>query len=177
MSPLLEARGLAREYRSRGAVLAPVSVKALAGVSFTLEAGRTLAVVGESGCGKSTLARLLTFIERPTAGALMIEGQDVAEADEAMRRRRRREIQIVFQNPYGALNPRQKIGKALEEPLLCNTDMTAAEREAAARDIMARVGLRPEYLPPLPPHVFRRAAPAHRHRPCARVAPQDPGAR
>ena len=120
MSPLLEARGLARDYTMarRGLFAAPATVKALAGVSFTLEAGRTLAVVGESGCGKSTLARLLTFIETPTTGALMIEGEDVAEADEATRRRLRREIQIVFQNPYGSLNPRQKIGKALEEPLL-----------------------------------------------------------
>ena len=93
------------------------SVKALAGVSFKLEAGRTLAVVGESGSGKSTLARLLTLIETPTAGALIIDGEDVANADPARRRRLRREIQMVFQNPYGSLNPRQTIGKALEEPL------------------------------------------------------------
>jgi dipeptide transport system ATP-binding protein len=146
MNPLLEARDLSRDYvLARGLFAPPATVKALAGVSFTLEAGRTLAVVGESGCGKSTLARLLTFIERPTEGALMIEGEDVAGADETIRRRRRRDIQIVFQNPYGALNPRQKIGKALEEPLLVNTKMPAPEREARVREMMAKVGLRPEH--------------------------------
>ncbi len=154
MTPLLEARGLARNYKARRGLFAPpATVKALAGVSFTLEAGRTLAVVGESGCGKSTLARLLTFIEPPSAGALMIEGVDVAQAGDTTRTRLRREIQIVFQNPYGSLNPRQRIGKALEEPLLVNTAMTAGEREAAARDIMVRVGLRPEFYPRYP-HMF-----------------------
>ena len=154
MKPLLEARELTRDYiLARGLFAPPASVKALGGVSFTLTAGRTLAVVGESGCGKSTLARLLTFIEKPTSGALMIEGEDVADADEATRRRRRQEIQIVFQNPYGSLNPRQKIGKALEEPLLVNTAMSASEREAAAREMMAKVGLRPEYYHRYP-HMF-----------------------
>ena len=154
MTPLLEARNLARDYTvARGLFASSATVRALADVSFRLEAGRTLAVVGESGCGKSTLARLLTFIERPTAGALLIDGEDVAEANDATRRGLRREIQIVFQNPYGSLNPRQKIGKALEEPLLVNTKMTASEREAAARDIMAKVGLRPEYYHRYP-HMF-----------------------
>jgi dipeptide transport system ATP-binding protein len=154
MIPLLEARGLARDYVvARGLFSAPAVVRALAGVSFTLEPRRTLAVVGESGCGKSTLARLLTFIEPPSAGALMINGEDVARADAATRRRLRREIQIVFQNPYGSLNPRQKIGKALEEPLRVSTKMSARAREAAARDMMARVGLRPEYYHRYP-HMF-----------------------
>ncbi len=154
MIPLLEARNLARDYTiARGLFAPPASVKALGGISFTLTAGRTLAVVGESGCGKSTLARLLTFIEQPTSGALLIDGEDVAGADAATRRRLRREIQIVFQNPYGSLNPRQKVGKALEEPLLVNTKMSASEREAAARDMMARVGLRPEYYHRYP-HMF-----------------------
>jgi dipeptide transport system ATP-binding protein len=154
MSPVLEARGLTRDYRAaRGMFSPPAIVHALAGVSFELEAGKTLAVVGESGSGKSTLARLLTLIETPTAGALLIDGKDVAFADAATRRRLRREIQIVFQNPYSSLNPRQKIGQALEEPLLVNTDMPAREREAAARDMMRRVGLRPEYYDRYP-HMF-----------------------
>jgi dipeptide transport system ATP-binding protein len=154
MTALLEARRLARDYAiSRGLFATPALVKALADISFTLEVGRTLAVVGESGCGKSTLARLLTFIEAPTDGALLIDGEDVATADAPTRRRLRREIQIVFQNPYGSLNPRQKVGKALEEPLFVNTDMKAPEREAAARDIMAKVGLRPEYYHRYP-HMF-----------------------
>ena len=105
------------------------------------------------GSGKSTLARLLTLIEPPTAGALLIDGEDVEHASGATRRRLRREIQMVFQNPYGSLNPRQTIGKALEEPLLVNTDMRGSERRAAALAIMDKVGLRPEYYHRYP-HMF-----------------------
>jgi dipeptide transport system ATP-binding protein len=154
MTPVLEARGLARDYSaSRGAFRSPATVRALAGVSFSLEAGRTLAVVGESGSGKSTLARLLTLIEKPTTGQLMIDGEDVAFSTAATRKRLRQEIQIVFQNPYGSLNPRQTIGRALEEPLLVNTAMRAPERKAAALAIMDKVGLRPEYYHRYP-HMF-----------------------
>jgi dipeptide transport system ATP-binding protein len=154
VSAVLEARGLTRDYSvSRGAFRSHSTIKALNGVSFSLRAGRTLAVVGESGSGKSTLARLLTLIENPTAGSLLIDGEDVAHASGATRARLRREIQIVFQNPYGSLNPRQTIGKALEEPLLVNTRLTAAERKAEALSIMAKVGLRPEYYYRYP-HMF-----------------------
>ena len=152
--PILEAHDLRREYTvKRGLFAAPGTVKALNGVSFVLEAGKTLAVVGESGCGKSTLARLLTMIEPPTSGRLVLDGIDVAAADAAQRRQLRRDIQIVFQNPYGSLNPRQTIGRALEEPLRVNTQMTAAERDAAVREMMAKVGLRPEFHGRYP-HMF-----------------------
>ncbi len=134
-------------FRSRA------TIKALNGVSFSLRAGRTLAVVGESGSGKSTLARLLTLIETPTAGSLLIDGEDVAHASAATRARLRTEIQIVFQNPFASLNPRQTIGKALEEPLLVNTGLKAAERKAEALSIMAKVGLRPETYHRYP-HMF-----------------------
>jgi dipeptide transport system ATP-binding protein len=154
VSAVLEARGLTRDYSvSRGAFRPHATIKALAGVSFSLHAGRTLAVVGESGSGKSTLARLLTLIENPTAGSLLIDGEDVAHASAATRARLRREIQIVFQNPYGSLNPRQTIGKALEEPLLVNTDFKPAERKVEALSIMAKVGVRPEYYHRYP-HMF-----------------------
>jgi dipeptide transport system ATP-binding protein len=154
MSAILEARDLTRDYTvSRGAFRSRATIKALSGVSFSLHAGRTLAVVGESGSGKSTLARLLTLIETPTAGSLLIDGEDVAHASAATRARLRREIQIVFQNPYGSLNPRQTIGKALEEPLLVNTGLKPAERKAEALSIMAKVGLRPETYHRYP-HMF-----------------------
>ena len=154
MTAILEARDLTRDYSvSRGAFRSRATIKALSGVSFSLHAGRTLAVVGESVSGKSTLARLLTLIENPTAGALLIDGEDVAHASAAKRKRLRREIQIVFQNPYSSLNPRQTIGKALEEPLLVNTRLSAAERKAEALSIMAKVGLRPEYYHRYP-HMF-----------------------
>jgi len=150
----LEARGLSREYpASRSLFGSARTVKALRDVSFSLEARRTLAVVGESGSGKSTLARLLTLIEKPTHGALLIDGVDVASADAARRRRLRREIQIVFQNPYGSLNPRQKIGRTLEEPLLVNTDLPAVARREAALEAMREVGLRAEFFDRYP-HMF-----------------------
>jgi dipeptide transport system ATP-binding protein len=154
VSAVLEARGLTRDYSvSRGAFRSYATIKALNGVSFSLHAGRTLAVVGESGSGKSTLARLLTLIENPTAGSLLIDGEDVAHAGADTRARLRRDIQIVFQNPHGSLNPRQTIGKALEEPLLVNTGLSAAERKAEALSIMVKVGLRPEYYHRYP-HMF-----------------------
>jgi dipeptide transport system ATP-binding protein len=154
MTAVLEARGLSRDYTvSRGLFAGAATVKALVGASLRLEAGATLAVVGESGSGKSTLARLLTLLEEPTSGALIIDGEDVVDANEETRKRLRREVQIVFQNPYGSLNPRQRIGKALEEPLLVNTKLSAREREQAAREMMAKVGLRPEYYRRYP-HMF-----------------------
>ena len=152
--PALEAFDLTRNYSvKRGFFGGAATVKALAGVSFTLAAGETLAVVGESGSGKSTLSRLLTLIETPSAGVLRIEGADVVDADATTRARLRREIQMVFQNPYGSLNPRQTVGAALEEPLIVNTKMPAAERKEQVRAAMARVGLRPEYAARYP-HMF-----------------------
>jgi dipeptide transport system ATP-binding protein len=154
MSTVLTARNLARYYSvSRGAFSAPATLKALDGASFTLERGKTLAVVGESGCGKSTLARLVTMIELPTSGSLNIAGNEIVGASSATLKALRPKVQIVFQNPYGSLNPRQKIGHALEEPLLVNTKMAAAERTEKARAMMTSVGLRPEHYDRYP-HMF-----------------------
>ncbi len=154
MSVVLEARNLTRDYQVRRGIFSPdATVHALAGVSFDLEAGKTLAVVGESGSGKSTLARLLTMIETPTAGTLRINGIDLVHATTAERKTLRSEVQIVFQNPYGSLNPRQTIGAALEEPLIVNTSMTSAERGEVVAAMMARVGLRPEFRDRYP-HMF-----------------------
>jgi len=153
--PILTAENLTRYYAlSRGPFAAPLTVRAVDGVSFTLAAGKTLAVVGESGCGKSTLARVVTMIEPPTAGRLVIDGTDVAGAGRAELRRLRSEVQIVFQDPYGSLNPRQKIGALLEEPLKINRpQMSAVKRRDAALSMMARVGLRPEHYERYP-HMF-----------------------
>jgi dipeptide transport system ATP-binding protein len=152
---VVDARGLSRHYQiGTGPFRAPVTLRAVEGVSFTLSAGRTLAVVGESGCGKSTLARVVTMIEPPTAGHLLIDGADVAGADRAMRRRLRTEVQIVFQDPFGSLNPRQKVGSTLEEPLAINRpEMRARARREAALAMMVRVGLRPEHYDRYP-HMF-----------------------
>ncbi|MBZ8139447.1 dipeptide ABC transporter ATP-binding protein [Rubrivivax gelatinosus] len=154
MSAVLVAEDLQRRYElRRGLFTKPAVVHALAGVSFEVEAGRTLAVVGESGCGKSTLARVLTMIEPPSGGRLLLDGQDVAAADAERRRALRRAVQIVFQNPYGSLNPRQTVGAALMEPLQVNGEGDAGAREAAAREMLRRVGLRDEHFGRWP-HMF-----------------------
>jgi dipeptide transport system ATP-binding protein len=150
---VLEAEGLARTYElRRGPFAKAAAVRALAEASFRLEAGRTLAVVGESGCGKSTLARLVTMIESPTAGRLSIDGTTV-DAAGGIDRATRRKVQIVFQDPYGSLNPRQKVGSILEEPLAINTGASAADRRAKALAMMTKVGLRPEHYDRYP-HMF-----------------------
>ena len=151
---VLQARDLERHYAvRRGLLKGTATLQALRGASFELRAGRTLAVVGESGCGKSTLARLITLIEPPTAGELTMDGIDVAKASGEQRRKLRHTVQIVFQDPYGSLNPRKKVGTILEEPIKVNTAMSAAERKAAVRDMLARVGLRPEHYGRYP-HMF-----------------------
>jgi dipeptide transport system ATP-binding protein len=150
MSDLVfKAQQLSRHYEiRRGGFRKPAILKALSEASFSLYRGKTLAVVGESGCGKSTLARLVTRIEPPTAGSLTFYGKDGRTAAHD-----RRNVQIVFQDPYGSLNPRQKVGMALEEPLLVNTDQTKEIRRRAAYEMLEQVGLRPEHYDRYP-HMF-----------------------
>jgi dipeptide transport system ATP-binding protein len=151
---LLEARNLTKHYPvSQGWFKPKQMARALDGVSFVLERGKTLAVVGESGCGKSTLARQLTMIEQPTDGQLLIDGKDVAHATREQARAVRPMVQMVFQNPYASLNPRKKIGAMLEEPLQLNTSLSSAERRERVQAMMARVGLRPEFYNRYP-HMF-----------------------
>ncbi|MBA4224761.1 MAG: dipeptide ABC transporter ATP-binding protein, partial [Methylobacterium sp.] len=153
-TPVIEARDLVQTYQVRqGLFRPPAQLQAVNKVSFAVEAGRTLAVVGESGCGKSTLARMATLIEKPTSGSLTLDGVDAVSPPASEQRRLRRTVQFVFQNPYGSLNPRKKIGTILEEPLLINTDLSKAERTEKARAMMAKVGLRPEHYARYP-HMF-----------------------
>jgi dipeptide transport system ATP-binding protein len=153
-APLLEARALTRHYTvSRGLFQPRGLVRALDGVSFCMNEGATLAVVGESGCGKSTLARQVTMIEKPTAGELRIAGEDVIAAVPATLKRLRPLVQMVFQNPYASLNPRKKVGALLGEPLTIRGDPGRRQRREAALAMMARVGLRPEHYRRYP-HMF-----------------------
>jgi dipeptide transport system ATP-binding protein len=110
-------------------------------------------VVGESGCGKSTLARVVAMIEPPSAGTLMLGGVDAVLATTTERRKLRKTAQMVFQNPYGSLNPRKRIGAILEAPLEINTTLGPAERAERARAMLAKVGLRPEHYQRYP-HMF-----------------------
>lgn len=154
MAVVLSARELTRHYEvSRGIFKGHALVRALNGVSFELEAGKTLAVVGESGCGKSTLARALTLIEEPSSGSLQIAGHEVKGASKDQRKQLRRDVQMVFQSPYASLNPRQKIGDQLAEPLLINTSLSKTERREKVQKMMEQVGLRPEHYQRYP-HMF-----------------------
>jgi dipeptide transport system ATP-binding protein len=156
---VLEAQALAKHYAVSTGWLRPKAVlRALDGVSLQLHEGATLAVVGESGCGKSTLARQLAMIEPPTAGRLLLAGEHggaeaVEGADRARLRRLRPRVQMVFQNPFASLNPRKKVGRALEEPLAIHTAEPAAVRRERARAMLGRVGLRPEQADRYP-HMF-----------------------
>lgn len=151
-APIVVAENLSREYEVGGGMFKkPQILHAVAGASFSVAPGKTLAIVGESGCGKSTLARMVTMIEEPTGGRLMIEGKPVGPEDWASLRA---SVQIVFQNPYGSLNLRHRIGAILEEPLKINrAEMSAADRRAKVREIMDLVGLRPEHYDRYP-HMF-----------------------
>jgi len=153
-APVVEALDLQQVYTvRRGMLREPARLQAVGGVSFKLEAGRTLAVVGESGCGKSTLARMVALIEKPTGGSLKLAGTDAIGAPPPARARLRQTVQLVFQNPYGSLNPRKTVGSILAEPLAINTDHGVAERSARVDEMMRRVGLRSEQVNRYP-HMF-----------------------
>ncbi|TNC49202.1 dipeptide ABC transporter ATP-binding protein [Rubellimicrobium rubrum] len=154
MDPVLEGRAITRHYHVGGGLFRGAKVvKAVRGVDFAVARGKTLAIVGESGCGKSTLARIITLIDPPTSGTLLIEGKPVEIAGRRPSRDLRSRVQIVFQNPHGSLNPRQKVGNVLMEPLELNTDLPAAERRDRARAMLEKVGLLPEHFDRYP-HMF-----------------------
>ncbi len=139
--PLLELRAVTRDYRLPREALwraAPV-VHALAGVSLALRAGCNLGVVGESGSGKSTLARIALALEPPTSGEVLFQGSDLNRLDAAALRQARRDFQMVFQDPYGSLDPRQRVGRIVAEPLF---DASAAQQQTRVAAMLDAVGLR-----------------------------------
>jgi dipeptide transport system ATP-binding protein len=145
VSSVVRARDLVQAYEvRRGFLRASAKLQAVRGVSLEIAPGKTLAVVGESGSGKSTLGRMIGLIEKPLSGELELDGVDAIEPAPKTAARLRRAVQFVFQNPYGSLNPRKKIGAILTEPLTINTRLARKDRIAKAQDMMARVGLRPE---------------------------------
>ena len=151
---VLEVHDIKRDYHVPGGLFSKAkTVHAVKGVSFSVEEGKTLAIVGESGCGKSTLARIITLIDAPTAGSLAIDGDTIDIAKTGLTTEMRRKVQIVFQNPYGSLNPRQKIGDVLGEPLKINTDVPASERRDRAMAMLKKVGLSEEHYNRYP-HMF-----------------------
>ena len=154
MSFVVQGKALTQDYVVSGGMFAPTkTVRAVNGVDFAVEKGKTLAIVGESGSGKSTLARIIALIDPPSGGELRVDGQPVNIAAQKLTRAMRSKVQMVFQNPYGSLNPRQKVGDVLMEPLLINTAMPAAERRERAEAMLAKVGLAPEHFNRYP-HMF-----------------------
>ncbi|MFH5776031.1 dipeptide ABC transporter ATP-binding protein [Paracoccus sp. NGMCC 1.201697] len=154
MTVIVEGKKIIRDYHVPGSLFRPArTVRAVKGISFSVERGKTLAIVGESGSGKSTLARIIALIDEVSGGELKIEGKPIDIAKDKPTREMRSKVQMVFQNPYGSLNPRQKIGDVLMEPLLLNTDVPAAERRERARDMLVKVGLPAEHFNRYP-HMF-----------------------
>ncbi|MCQ4161159.1 dipeptide ABC transporter ATP-binding protein [Roseomonas sp. GC11] len=146
MTRLLEVEGLAKHYPvKRGLILQKQvgAVRAVDGVSFHLDRGETLALVGESGCGKSTTARLVLRLIEPSAGRVRFQGQDVTQARGAALRALRRQMQIVFQDPYASLNPRLTVGDAIAEPMAVHGLGDAASRRARVQELLRLVGLQP----------------------------------
>ena len=151
---VVTARDLRQVYAiSNGFMRKPDALQAVSGVSFSIAAGKTLAIVGESGCGKSTLARMVSLIESPTSGELKIGDVNAITSSAHDKQMLRQKVQLVFQNPYGSLNPRKRIGQILEAPLEINTSLTRAQRTEQARAMLALVGLRPEHYDRYP-HMF-----------------------
>ena len=154
--PLLEAVGVERTFKGPATDLLGLrrsTVKAVSGVSFTLERGETLGVVGESGCGKSTLGRALLRLLPPTGGQVLLDGTDVVTLEKKDKKALRRRMQMVFQDPYASLNPRMTIGETLAEPFLVHQGQKRAESRGEVSRLLGVVGLSPEHASRYP-HEF-----------------------
>ena len=154
-SPLVEVRGLEKSFPVRAGLLRRRvgAIQAVAGVSFDVLPGETLGLVGESGSGKSTTGRALLHLERPTGGSVRFEGRELDELDPGELRAVRREMQMIFQDPYASLNPRHSVRRIVREPLDVHHIGTAAERDARVLELLERVGLEPEHARRFP-HEF-----------------------
>ena len=153
--PLLEVRDLVRTYTlPREKLFAPPpTVEALRGVSFALHAGKSLGVVGESGSGKSTLARLVMALDTPSAGQVLLNGQNLHAMSAQALRHARKDFQMVFQDPYGSLDPRQTVERIITEPLQAQHETSRAEQRERAIAVLQQVGLRPQDVDKYP-HEF-----------------------
>jgi len=156
MTPLLEARGLVKHFPVRRGLFGgpDKAVRAVDDVSFVIEPGATLGLVGESGCGKTTTAKLVLLLERPTAGEIRFDGESLATLDAERLRRYRHSVQAVFQDPYASLNPRMRVGAIIAEPLVTNEkQLSSAEVGERLRKVLDLVGL-PARAAELFPHEF-----------------------
>ncbi|MER5388778.1 oligopeptide/dipeptide ABC transporter ATP-binding protein [Saccharopolyspora sp. NPDC002686] len=155
MTPLLQVTDLTKHFPIRSGVFSATggAIKAVDGVSFSIDAGQTLGLVGESGCGKSTTGRLLMRLLTATSGSIRLDGREIAELRRSDLQEYRRRVQMVFQNPSSSLNPRQSVGSAIAAPLLAQRITPPGGVKAKVRDLMDRVGLRPDHYNRFP-HEF-----------------------
>ncbi len=153
--PLLKVEGLKKYFRVRKALLSRNAqfVQAVDGVSFHINAGETLSLVGESGCGKSTIGRMIMKLIEPTAGAIYVNGRDIAPLSRRQMKPYRKQMQIIFQDPFSSLNPRMSAGDIVGEPLLVHGIADEAERARRVAELFRRVGLRPDQMARYP-HEF-----------------------
>ena len=152
--PLLEVRSLVKHFvRRHGLWTAPSVVKAVDDVSFTIDEGEMFGLVGESGSGKSTTGRCILRLIEPTSGTVLFRGENVLQFPRARMRRARRDMQIVFQDPYSSLNPRMRVGEIVEEPLVIHKLGTRPERKQRVAELFRLVGLDPDHVQRYP-HQF-----------------------
>ena len=155
-APLLELQNLEKYFPvSTGALLRRKTgwVKAVDGVDFAIYPGETLGLIGESGCGKTTTSKLILLQETPTAGTIRFDGEDVSGLEGPELMRYRREVQVVFQDPYSSLSPRMRVGDIIAEPLEIHTDLSHEELAERVAEVLGLVGLQPD-LARLFPHEF-----------------------
>ncbi|TGA96469.1 dipeptide ABC transporter ATP-binding protein [Sporolactobacillus shoreae] len=141
--PLLKVENLKKYYPIKGGIFGKVSetVRAVDGVSFTVNEGETLGIVGESGCGKSTTGRMIMRLIEPTEGSIQFEGKDILNISKSEMRKVRKDVQMIFQDPYASLNPRQTVGSIIEEPMIVHGLGDRKERRERVEELLELVGL------------------------------------